>query len=143
ELVHWSAQPGYELLKVTAALAACEGGDLALARRLGAGLSADIAPGGWSGWQLAQTALVASHLGTPDPHALYAALAPSAADLVTMGTAGATIGSTPRVLAALAARLGRPDRAREHAEAALAVHQRLGVAHLIAGSRAQLDELGS
>jgi hypothetical protein len=88
-----------------------------------------------------QAALVAAHLGTPDPQALYDALAPYADDLVTMGTSGSTVGSTHGLLAGLAARLGRPELAGEHAEAALAVHQRLGVPHLIAASRAQVESM--
>jgi len=142
ELVHWSAQPGYELLKATAALAACDAGDLPLARRLSAGLTADVAPGWSSGWQLAQTGLVATRLGSPDPETLYFAMAPYADEFVTTGTSGATIGSTHLVLAGLANRLGWAELARRHAEAALAAHERLGVPHLIAASRVQLADLG-
>ncbi|MFC5818772.1 AfsR/SARP family transcriptional regulator [Nonomuraea harbinensis] len=114
-------------VRPVAILAALENGREALARELlarwGGTLredwSADFL---WPVW-----GLVAARLGTPSPGDLYARLLPIADQLVVMGSGSAVFGSVRDALAQLALRLGRTEEAAEHARAAIAAHQRLGL----------------
>ncbi|MEV8511048.1 BTAD domain-containing putative transcriptional regulator [Dactylosporangium sp. NPDC051484] len=141
ELVRRAGEPHLELLRPTAVLAACESGDEDLARTLIArwGATRDRL---WS-WEFMafQWGLIAARLGTPDPRELYDEIAPYAERCCTVGTGCATWGSLHFVQAELAVRLGDRAVALEHAHAARATHERLGVAYLIAASDAQLAVL--
>ncbi|MFF5229710.1 ATP-binding protein [Dactylosporangium sp. NPDC000521] len=141
ELVRCADEPQYELLRPTAVLAACESGDENLARSLVErwGTAREQL---W-GWEFVafQWALIAARLGTPDPRELYDEIAPFADRCCTVGSGCATWGSMHFVLAELAARLGDRDAALDHARSARAAHERLGAAHLIAASDAQLATL--
>ncbi|MFC3542519.1 BTAD domain-containing putative transcriptional regulator [Nonomuraea ferruginea] len=114
-------------VRPVAILAALENGREVLARELlarwGGTLredwSADFL---WPVW-----GLVAARLGTPSPGDLYARLLPIADQLVVMGSGSAVFGSVRDALAQLALRLGRTEEAAEHARAAIAAHQRLGL----------------
>ncbi|MFB9443862.1 AAA family ATPase [Dactylosporangium vinaceum] len=141
ELIRRADEPHLQLLRPTAVLAACESGDEELARAL-------VERWGTAREQLwcwdfvaFQWALVAARLGTPDPRELYAEIEPYADRFPTLGTGCATWGTLGFALAGLAARLGEPGKALVHAEAALAAHRRLGAAHLIAASEAQVADL--
>ncbi len=59
------------------------------------------------------------------------------------GTGTAALGSTHLPLARLARAMGDHDLARRHAEAALTLHERLGLAHWAGESRTILTELGA
>lgn len=80
--------------------------------------------------------LVAARLGTPDPGDLYRRLTPIADQVVVLGSGSAVLGSVRDVLAQLARRLGRTGEAEEHARAAVAAHERLGLTHWAERSRA-------
>jgi hypothetical protein len=129
----------YKLLRPTAVLAACDAGRDDLARELmdrwGTPWYRD-----WS-WDIIgfQWALVSARLGTPDPQWLYDEIAPFGQWFAVGGYA--TWGCMDFALAELAERLGDLERARGHATAALAAHRRVGVAHLVAVSQAQLARL--
>jgi DNA-binding SARP family transcriptional activator/DNA-binding CsgD family transcriptional regulator len=75
---------------------------------------------------MAYWAQVAAALGTPDPGWLYAQLAPYAGELAIVGMAGDCGGAVDSLLAGLALRLGRLDRAAEHAQAGLELDTRVG-----------------
>ncbi|WP_433611033.1 BTAD domain-containing putative transcriptional regulator [Prescottella agglutinans] len=141
ELVRATDLPNYELLQPTAVLAAYEAGDEPLARALLDRSTTDVRPSWVSEWLLFQWGLVAAALGAPDPQLIYDQLAPSASHLVVPGTPLATWGSCHYALAALAHRLGRPETALAHAEAALATHLGLGIDHLVDASRTQIGIL--
>ncbi|MBO4210343.1 BTAD domain-containing putative transcriptional regulator [Micromonospora echinofusca] len=141
ELVGAAEEPELQLLRPTAVLAACESGDEPLARRLidrwGTAIRRD-----WA-WDIVtcQWALVAVRLGVPDPARLHDSLVPFADRFVSVGSGGATWGSSRYFLAGLAERLGWRDEAVAHARAGLAAHEALGVAHLVEASRRQVAAL--
>ncbi|MEU0554725.1 BTAD domain-containing putative transcriptional regulator [Dactylosporangium sp. NPDC006015] len=141
ELVRCADEPPYSLLRPTAVLAACESGDEGLARALVErwGTAREQL---W-GWEFVafQWGLISARLGTPDPRELYDEIAPFADRFCTVGSGCATWGSMHFVLAELAARLGDRDAALDHARSARAAHARLGAAHLVAASDAQLATL--
>ncbi|MGI5238527.1 BTAD domain-containing putative transcriptional regulator [Dactylosporangium sp. CA-139066] len=141
ELVRRADEPLLELLRPTAVLAACESGQEDRARALVErwGTARERL---WC-WEFVamQWALVAARLGTPDPRELYAEMLPYAERFCTLGSSCATWGTLDFALAALAERLGEPAAALEHARRALAAHRRLGAAHLVAASEAQVAAL--
>ncbi|MFB9177306.1 BTAD domain-containing putative transcriptional regulator [Dactylosporangium sucinum] len=140
ELVRWADEPLLELLRPTAVLAACESGDEDLAREL-VGRWGTARDHLWCWSFIAfQWGLVAARLGTPDPRELYDEILPFADQWSSVGSGCATWGTLHFVLAELAARLGDPA-ALEHATAALAEHTRVGIAHLVAASRAQVARM--
>ncbi|MDA0636702.1 BTAD domain-containing putative transcriptional regulator, partial [Nonomuraea sp. MCN248] len=83
--------------------------------------------------------LVAARLGTPSPDDLYARLLPIADQFVVLGSGSAVCGSVRDVLAQLALRLGRTEEAAEHARAAIAGHERLGLTYWAGRSRDQWE----
>ncbi|MET7329037.1 BTAD domain-containing putative transcriptional regulator [Nonomuraea sp. NPDC005650] len=85
--------------------------------------------------------LVAAQLGTPDPARMYERLLPIADQIVVLGTGSAALGSVRDVLAELALRLGRTEEARQHNQAAVDTHRRLGLAYLESRSRARRAQL--
>ncbi|GAA4258518.1 BTAD domain-containing putative transcriptional regulator [Dactylosporangium darangshiense] len=143
ELVRRADEPLLELLRPTAVLACCESGDENLARALVERWGA--AREQLWGWEFVafQWGLIAARLGAPDPRELYDEIEPFAERCCTVGSSSATWGSLHFVLAELAARLGERDAALRHARSARAVHERLGAAHLIAASDAQLAALAA
>jgi DNA-binding SARP family transcriptional activator len=143
ELARWSTEPGYESLAATAVLAALEAGDETRARQLLPRVDFDVRPSWASSWFTAQLGMIAARLGRPECEAIYDDLLPYQDDLTTMGTGGVTWGSMHLVLAELAARLGDGPAAREHARAASAAHERLGVPHLVERSRRLVETLES
>ncbi|MEJ3652739.1 BTAD domain-containing putative transcriptional regulator [Actinomycetes bacterium KLBMP 9759] len=129
DLAASAEEPGMRPVRAVAALAAAETGQHARAvdmvRRWGVDLPAD-----WSGdFALAAWGLVAARTGVPDPARLYELLEPHAELLVVAGTGSSGLGSTQTVLAELANRLGRPERARDHAARALRTHRTLGLTY--------------
>ncbi|MER7280241.1 BTAD domain-containing putative transcriptional regulator [Dactylosporangium sp. NPDC000244] len=141
ELVHRADEPHLQLLRPTAVLAACESGDEARARALVERWGAAREKFWCWDFVAFQWALVAARLGTPDPRELYAEIAPCADRFPPLGTGGTTWGTFDFALAELAAALGEPERALGHARAALEAHRRLGAAHLIDISAAQVAAL--
>ncbi len=135
-------EPQMRPARPVAALAAAETGQHARAvdmvRRWGADLPAD-----WSGdFALAVWGLVAARTGAPDPARMYELLEPHADLLVVAGTGSSGLGSTHAVLAELANRLGRQDRARDHAARALHTHRTLGLTYWAERSERLAAELG-
>ena len=122
--------PSLTPLRPIAVLAALDSGRPDLARELVARWGTEV-PDDWiADFLIPVWGLVAARLGLPDPGELYDRLAPYADQLIVAGTGSTAWGSTHLVLAELAARLGRADRAREHAREAAGTHRRLGLAHL-------------
>ncbi|WP_066365252.1 BTAD domain-containing putative transcriptional regulator [Herbidospora mongoliensis] len=143
ELIAAAHDPVHSVLRTLAVLAAIDAGRLDDARRL-AGRWSGWTPLDWSGdFVTAGWGLVAARIGIPDPAAAYAALEPRADQFVVMGSSVTCWGSMRLVLAELAAALGRPDLAGEHAVAALETHVRLGLPHLEQRSRALLERYAS
>ncbi|MGW2153765.1 BTAD domain-containing putative transcriptional regulator [Nonomuraea sp. NPDC001699] len=135
ELVAAGERPLMSPVRPLAVLAALEAGRPELARELigrwGVELRED-----WSADFLHPVwGLVAARLGTPDPADLYERLLPISGQLIVMGMGSAAWGSVHDVLAELAGRLGRDREAREHNEAAVALHRRLGLTYWEARSR--------
>ncbi|MGI5272625.1 BTAD domain-containing putative transcriptional regulator [Nonomuraea sp. CA-218870] len=126
-------------VRPVAILAALENGREGLARELVArwgeplreDWSADFL---WPVW-----GLVAARLGVPAPDDLYARLLPIADQLVVLGSGSAVCGSVRDVLAQLALRLGRTEEAAEHARAAIAGYERLGLTYWAGRSRDQWE----
>ncbi|MFG2002154.1 BTAD domain-containing putative transcriptional regulator [Spirillospora sp. NPDC048911] len=129
DLVAAADAPDLVPLRPVAVLAAAEAGRTGLARELIARWGTEIAETWIADFLIPVWGLVAARLGVPDPQDLYDRLAPAAGQLMIAGMGTAGWGSNHQVLAELAARLGRADRAIEHAEAALAAHRRLGLTH--------------
>ncbi|GLX92275.1 AfsR/SARP family transcriptional regulator [Herbidospora sp. NBRC 101105] len=143
ELVAYAARPEMIPLRPAAILATLDVGDVDGARRMVAEWGTEI-PDNWStGFLTALWAEISCHLSTPDPGSLYARLRPYGERIVVNGTGTAALGSTHLPLARLARAMGDPALARRHAEAALALHERLGLAHWAAESRRVLTELGA
>ncbi|WP_155360046.1 AfsR/SARP family transcriptional regulator [Acrocarpospora macrocephala] len=129
-LVATAELPVHAPMRPLAVLATIDAGDEAAARRL---------TGRWAGWQpsdwstrfvTAGWGMVAARLGAPDPEVMYERLLPHADELVVMGSQVVCWGATHQILADLAAGLGDPGLARDHAERALAAHERLGLTAL-------------
>ncbi|GAB1816967.1 BTAD domain-containing putative transcriptional regulator [Herbidospora sp. RD11066] len=143
ELIAAAHEPEHAPMRTIAVLAAIDAGRIEEARRLAERWSGWI-PLDWShDFIAASWGLVAARIGVPDPAAKYAELEPLADRFVEMGSSVSCWGSMRLVLAELAAALGRPDLAGEHAAAALGVHTRLGLPHLVERSRALLDRYAS
>ncbi|WP_083975378.1 AfsR/SARP family transcriptional regulator [Herbidospora daliensis] len=143
ELVAYAARPEMIPLRPAAILATLDVGDLGGARRMVAEWGTDI-PDNWStGFLTVLWAEISCLLATPDPGALYARLRPYSERIVVSGTGTAALGSTHLPLARLARAMGDPALARRHAEAALTLHERLGLTHWAAESRRILTELGA
>ncbi|GAB2817489.1 BTAD domain-containing putative transcriptional regulator [Actinocorallia aurea] len=130
-----------EPLRPTAVLALLESGDEAGARALMARWGTEIRRTWTEDFHAAVWGRIAARLGTPDPAELYRRLAPHRDELVIAGIGITSWGSVHGVLAELAAALGDRSLAREHAEAARAVHVRLGLAHWAAESERLLAAL--
>uniref|UniRef100_UPI00082FCCCF ATP-binding protein n=1 Tax=Actinomadura kijaniata TaxID=46161 RepID=UPI00082FCCCF len=140
DLVGAAEEAAHRPLRPVAVLAAVEAGRADLARDLVERWGHHV-PRDWTADFLTPVwGLVAARLGTPDPAVLYEELLPHADLFVVSGMGSACWGSTHLVLAELAARLGRPDRAREHARAALDVHRALGLDHWAEHSERLLKE---
>lgn len=128
DLVTFASRPEWELLRPSAALVVAESGDVDRARALLErwGLTRLPALEHWCGdLLLAQLAACAALIGTPDPAACYAALAPWSGQLVVAGTTVACWGPVDDILAALARRLGDDDAAAVHAAASAALTARV------------------
>ncbi|TCO50843.1 BTAD domain-containing putative transcriptional regulator [Actinocrispum wychmicini] len=135
ELVAAAREPNQVPLRPVAVLAAVEANQCALARELIALWGTDTAEDWVGDFLVAVWGLVAARLGVPDPRELYEKLLPSADQFVVAGMGTACWGSTRLVLAELAGRLGRAGEARDHARAALEVHERHGLAYWADQSR--------
>ncbi|WP_459798646.1 BTAD domain-containing putative transcriptional regulator [Herbidospora sp. RD11066] len=143
ELVEFARQPDMTPLRPAAILATLDVGDAEGARRMIAEWGTEI-PDNWStGFLTVLWAEISSRLGTPDPSFLYGRLKPYSERIVVSGTGTAALGSTHLPLARLARAMGDHDLARRHAEAALGLHERLGLAHWAGESRRILTELGA
>ncbi|GAA2596399.1 BTAD domain-containing putative transcriptional regulator [Actinomadura fulvescens] len=129
ELVAAADAPDLVPLRPVAVLAAVEAGRTGLARELVERWGTEVAETWIADFLIPVWGMVAARLGVPDPQAQYDRLAPMADGLMIAGMGTAAWGSNRLVLAELAASLGRTDQAIEHAEAALAAHRRLGLAH--------------
>jgi DNA-binding SARP family transcriptional activator len=142
ELLALCDEPGGEPIRPTAVLALAELGHHDEARRRLETWGA-ARPFDWS-WDFltAQWASVAALIGQPDPAALYDDLLPLADRVVVAGTGNTTWGSTHAVLGRLARRLGRPDLAEHHFEAAVAQNRRLRARPFEARARLELERLG-
>ncbi|GAA0380219.1 hypothetical protein Acor_01740 [Acrocarpospora corrugata] len=117
-------------MAVLATIDAGDAGDGAAARRL-TGRWAGWQPSDWStGFVSAGWGMVAARLGVPDPQVMYDRLLPRGDELVVMGSQVVCWGVTHQILADLADVLGDRDLARDHAERALAAHERLGLTAL-------------
>ncbi|MBP2326092.1 DNA-binding SARP family transcriptional activator/type II secretory pathway predicted ATPase ExeA [Kibdelosporangium banguiense] len=135
ELVAAAKAPDLVPLRPVAVLAAAEAGREALARELIALWGTDI-PEDWvADFLIPVWGLVAARLGTPDPQQLYDRLLPYAGQFVVAGMGTACWGSAHLVLAELAQRLGKHAQARDHAQAALDIHERLGLTYWAGQSR--------
>jgi DNA-binding CsgD family transcriptional regulator len=109
-----------------AALAFAQGGDAERARQIAARWFAPP-PWSWTWMQaIAYWAQVAAIVGTPDPAWLYDQLARHAGELAIVGVAADCGGAVDSLLAGLALRIGRLDKATEHAQAGLAMDTRVG-----------------
>ncbi|RMI36207.1 hypothetical protein, partial [Actinomadura harenae] len=138
ELVEHATGPRLVPVRPVAVLAAVESGRPDLARDLLGRWGSDV-PDNWvADFLLPVWGLVAARLGAPDPRVLYDRLLPYAEQFVTAGMGTACWGSTHLVLAELARRLGDEQTAQAHARASLRTHERLGLAHWTAQSRALL-----
>ncbi|TKK89074.1 hypothetical protein FDA94_11220 [Herbidospora galbida] len=143
ELVEYASRPEMIPLRPVAILATIDVGDLDGARRMVAEWGTEI-PDNWStGFLTALWAEISCHLSTPDPGPLYTRLRPYEDRIVVSGTGTAALGSTHLPLARLARAMGDPALARRHAEAALIVHERLGLVHWAGESRRILTDLGA
>lgn len=129
ELVAAARDEDLRPLRPVAVLAAAEAGRPQLAHELIDRWGTETGDNWTTDFTLPVWALVAARLGTPEPQALYDRLAPYADQLIVAGMGTAAWGSTHHVLAELAHRLRQPQRARQHAEAALETHRRLGLAY--------------
>ncbi|MBG0828906.1 AAA family ATPase [Planomonospora sp. ID67723] len=116
-------------LRPVAVLAALECGDEGLARELIGRWGTEIRDDWAADLLLPVWGLVAARLGVPDPGELYDRLLPYADDLVVSGMGTSGWGAHHLILAELAHRLGRADRALGHARRAVEIHRRLGLAH--------------
>jgi DNA-binding CsgD family transcriptional regulator len=109
-----------------AALGFAQGGDAERARQIAARWFAPP-PWSWTWMQaIAYWAQVAAIVGTPDPAWLYDQLARHAGELAIVGVAADCGGAVDSLLAGLALRIGRLDKATEHAQAGLAMDTRVG-----------------
>lgn len=141
ELITTAEQPHLDPLRPLAVLAAAEADRPRLAHELIDRWGTEIRQDWTADFLTPVWGMVAARLGVPDPHDLYEALTPPADLLIVAGMGSAGWGSTHQVLAELADRLGRRDRARGHAHAALRTHRRLGLTHWERQSRQQLTRL--
>ncbi|MER7505957.1 BTAD domain-containing putative transcriptional regulator [Nonomuraea pusilla] len=141
-LVGAAARPDMAPLRPLAVLAALDTGDTALARDLVSRWGAEIREDWASDLVVPVWGYVSAQLGTPDPAALYARLAPYASRLVVGGMGAAGWGSTHLVLAELARATGDLDAARAHAVEAHAAHARLSSPYWTSRSARLLESLG-
>ncbi|MEV3983452.1 BTAD domain-containing putative transcriptional regulator [Nonomuraea sp. NPDC049758] len=135
ELVAAGERPLMSPVRPLAVLAALEAGRPELARELIGRWGVELREDWAADFLHPVWGLVAARLGTPDPAELYERLLPSAGQLIVMGMGSAAWGSVHDVLAELARRLGRGRAAREHNEAAVELHRRLGLTYWETRSR--------
>lgn len=139
ELESFGEEPQMLPVRPLAILAALDLGQeeraRAMLRRWGAEIRLDWA----ADFVLPMWGQVAARLGTPDPGELYERLLPQADLLTVVGTGSSAWSCGHHVLAELAFRLGRTDLAREHARAAVARHEELGLTSWAEQSRALLQ----
>ncbi|WP_433430767.1 BTAD domain-containing putative transcriptional regulator [Nonomuraea sp. CA-141351] len=141
ELVAAGDRPLMSMVRPLAILASLDVGRTEQARQLLERWGVDLREDWSADFFFPVWGLVAAQLGTPDPGEMYERLLPIAGQPVVMGTGSAALGSVQDVLAELALRLGRTEKALEHNQAAIATHQRLGLAYLESRSRARRAEL--
>jgi hypothetical protein len=119
--------PELSLLRPTAVMALAElGRDAEAGRLLDRWWTPPRREWSW-GFVLAQWAITAARLGSPDPEWLYRELLPTADELVVAGTGITCFGSVQGLLAGLARRLGRRADADRHAALAAAREADLGI----------------
>ncbi|MEV4114124.1 BTAD domain-containing putative transcriptional regulator [Nonomuraea sp. NPDC049695] len=141
ELVAAGDRPRMTLVRPLAILASLDVGRTDQARELVERWGVDLQEDWSADFFFPVWGLVAAQLGTPDPGDMYERLLPIAGQPVIMGMGSAALGSVQDVLAELALRLGRGDKALEHNEAAIATHRRLGLAYWESRSLARRAEL--